>query len=166
MNKASIWELQKLISFFLQEECRSGMHKRETHLDIRETEKSELQMEVTRLGQAIQKAEVPENPYTEHVEHHEVDTPPTPYPEQGYPNYIKLEEKQQQQQEEQRQGEGKERKRQIVKQKIQVDNLKQQELQRYQEELERKQKAHRQQEAERQQDEQRQQAELIQQQEE
>ena len=73
-----------------------------------ETEKSELQMEVTRLRQAIQKAEVPENPHTEHVEHQE----------QGYPNHIKLEEKQQQLQEEHRQGEGKEQKRQIVKQKF------------------------------------------------
>ena len=108
------------------------MHKMETHLDIRETEKSELQMEVTRLRQAIQKAEVPENPHTEHVEHQEGDTPPTPHPEQGYPNHIKLEEKHQQQQEDQRQGEGKEQKGQIVKQQIRVDNLKQQEFQRYQ----------------------------------
>ena len=98
------------------------MHKMDTHWDIIETEKSELQMEVTRLRQAIQEAEVPENPHTEHVEHQE----------QGYPNHIKLEEKQQQQQEDQRQGEGKEQKGQIVKQQIRVDNLKQQEFQRYQ----------------------------------
>jgi len=83
------------------EECRSEMHKTETHMNNREDEKAELEKEVARLKRAIKNGGVTENPVKEHVNHQEGDTPPTPHPEQGYPtrpHHQELEEQQRQEQ--------------------------------------------------------------------
>eukprot|EP00092_Neocalanus_flemingeri_P073327 GFUD01090440.1.p1 GENE.GFUD01090440.1~~GFUD01090440.1.p1 ORF type:complete len:202 (+),score=53.55 GFUD01090440.1:42-647(+) len=91
------------------EECRAEMQTMESHMNNRETEKSKLEQEVTRLRRAIQKGGVTEDPHPDHEDHHAGDTPPTPHPEQNYPtrpNHQQLEEQQRQQQlEEQRQEE-------------------------------------------------------------
>ena len=45
------------------------MQKMETHMNNRETEKTELEKEVSRLRRAIQNGGVTANPHPEHAEH-------------------------------------------------------------------------------------------------
>eukprot|EP00092_Neocalanus_flemingeri_P101270 GFUD01129486.1.p1 GENE.GFUD01129486.1~~GFUD01129486.1.p1 ORF type:complete len:196 (+),score=56.41 GFUD01129486.1:140-727(+) len=93
----SVWEVDR----HSVEECRTEMHKMETHMNDKETVNTKLEKEVTRLRRAIQKGGVTDDPHPDHEDHHEGDTPPTPHPEQNYPtrpNHQQLEEQQKQQQ--------------------------------------------------------------------
>ena len=50
------------------EECRSEMHNMETHINNRETEKTELEKEVNRLIIAVDNEGTIESPHSEHQE--------------------------------------------------------------------------------------------------